>query len=236
MRIITYADKYYHRNIEILKSKIDIETLPAVREGFRLYHKFLAVYKYIEKLPDNEIIVFVDAFDVLPVNKVNKDRLEYAITSTFNLEKITFNAEKLCWPNPNLAKYFNHIPGEWKYLNSGMYVAKVKKLKPYLHNIIETYIEKLPDNVAFSYTYAKLNYSDQHYCIKEYVKNNSLIDLDYNCNVFQTLFSGNIHSAPYEKLIIDKKKKIFYNPVTKTYPLLVHGNGKTILDKVLDIV
>ena len=251
MRIITYAshysvqsdnyNKYIERAFNALKDKLDIEPLDSLGGNFQLYHKIIAVNNYIKNLDDNEFIVFVDAFDVLPVNGVNRDRLEYAIQKTYNMNKITFNSEINCSPQSDLAKYFQDIPGEWKYLNSGMYAGRVKLLKPFFDNII-TYIDKLPKDVETLYDvfgdqeqqYNKFN--DQLICIQQYIKNNSSIDLDYNCNVFQTLYSGHFFSHPYHKLHINYENKTIQNTVTGSYPLLVHGNGKTILDRILDIV
>jgi len=246
MRIITYADSYKQYEddnrykavaFKALEDILEIEPINGPGGKFELYHKIIAVDSYIQHLPDDELIVFLDAFDVLPVNNVNKNRLEYAIEKTYNLEKITFNAEVGCYPSYDMAKYFDHIPGEWKYLNSGMYVGKVKKLKPYLCNIIEVYIKTLKPNRSYSVEYAKWNYNDQTYCMKEYIKDNSMIDLDYNCNIFQTLYAGKgFFAPPHHKLYIDYEKKIIKNTSTNTYPLLVHGNGKVVLDSILPII
>lgn len=245
MRIITYASHYSvqpdneNKYVEIafnaLRDKLDIEPLDSLSGNFQLYHKIIAVNNYIKNLNDNEFIVFVDAFDVLPVNGVNRDRLEYAIQKTYDMNKITFNSEINCAPQSDLAKYFQDIPGEWKYLNSGMYAGKVRLLKPFFDNIISAYIDKLPKDVGALHDVFG-DFNDQLVCMKQYIKNKSIVDLDYNCIIFQTLYCGYYFSHPYHKLHIDYENKTIQNTVTGSYPLLVHGNGKVILDTILPII
>lgn len=235
MKIITYANNYNNHIFHILQNKLGVEPLDTLGGNFQLYHKIIAVDKYIANLNDSEVIVFLDAFDVLPVNGVNIERLDYAISKYMDLEKITFNSEVNCAPDPSLSKYFSNIPGEWKYLNSGMYVGRVGQLKPLLSEIINTYLKKLPSDVQPLHDVMG-DFNDQLVFIKQYIKNSQTIALDYNCIVLQTLFCGYVHCPPYHKLKIDYVNKTIFNTITRTYPLLVHGNGKVILDSIMPIV
>lgn len=229
MKIITYANNYCNKFYHILRDKLDVEPLEIIDDNFQFYHKILSVDRYIQNLQDNEIIVFLDTFDVLPVNGVNKQRLEYAINKCFDLDKVTFNAEVSCFPEDSLSVYFQHIPSKWKYLNSGMYVGKVINLKFILSSIINEYINgKNTDELK--------HLNDQLVFIKAYIKRKKLIAIDWNCEIFQTLFSGDLYSVPHADIIIDTNTKIIKNQNTNTYPLLVHGNGKVILDTILPIV
>lgn len=235
IKIITYADNHNNANLDILRSKLNIEILPKIEENFQLYHKTIAVNNYIKNLSEDTVILFLDAFDVLPVNGVNRDRLEYAIRRTFDLSKITFNSEVLCSPQDSYSSYFDHIPTEWKYLNSGMYCGKAGVLKPIIESIIDKYLKNLPKNMRHLCD-CMGDFNDQLNFIKYYSEDSSSMALDYSCKIFQTLFCGYIGCEPYHKLNIDLDNKIIYNPITKTYPLLVHGNGKVIMDKILQII
>ena len=229
MKVVTYANNYHNQFYCILRDRLGVEPLEVIDNNFRFYHKILSVDRYIQNLHDNEIIVFLDAFYVLPVNGVNKQRLEYAINKCFDLNKVTFNAEVSCFPDDSLSSYFQHIPSKWKYLNSGIYVGKVINLKLILSSIINQYINNKNTN-----EFEHLN--DQLLFMTTYIKKKELITIDWNCEIFQTLFSGDLYSEPHKDIIIDANTKIIKNQNTNTYPLLVHGNGKVILDKILSII
>ena len=101
------------------------------------YYKIVNFAKYIEKniLNKYTYLIFLDATDTnfinSPIDIVDKFKL-------FN-SNIVFGAEKGLWP----PMQYNHLyesknnQGDYKYLNSGMYIGYVNKIYFYLNHIIE---------------------------------------------------------------------------------------------------
>jgi len=91
-------------------------------------HKVNLVRDYLASLPDNDIVLFTDAYDVFFINNLQEILKRYL---DFSVE-ILFSAESECWPQesmgplhpePNVFKY--------KYLNSGAYIGRVAALKEF---------------------------------------------------------------------------------------------------------
>lgn len=96
-------------------------------------HKINLVRSHIQTLPDEDIVLFVDGYDVLFTDNIDtiKERFE-----GFDCD-ILFAAEKSCWPEPTLAPQFPMTPTPYKYLNSGVYMGKVSRLNHFFSEIVE---------------------------------------------------------------------------------------------------
>ena len=165
-------------------------------------------------LPDHDVLFFSDAYDIILCSSLDE------ITGRYLEFKhdIVFSSERFCWPNEELAteitatnktiEPYNDTP--YKYLNSGMFIGKVKHIKELLNEI--------PNDS-----------DDQLYYQKEYISKRHDIVLDLEGYIF-TCFDP--------KVTIEKGQ--LYNPVTKCYSCVYHGNGgqsakehyKTIYDKL----
>jgi len=177
------------------------------------YPKSLSVQTTLKTLNDDDVVLVCDAHDVLPLSGLSNDILFNKIKDNFNLDNITFNAEKNCYPDKNLIPRYPNVNSEWKYLNAGIYVGKVKNIL----TMLETSLPKIKNNM------------DQNSFSILYVNSEFNIDIDYECKVFQTMFKLN----PEDLTIIDGK---IYNNKTKTNPVLFHGNGKSNLNMVKNLL
>lgn len=188
---------------------LEVELLPIGGEWTGdFYQKAKSFNSVIQDLPDDEIVVLVDAFDVLPANGCTKEKLDKALTDNFSMEKVVFNAEKNCFPNASLAGRYPESPTPWRYLNAGALAGKVSVLK----HLYADVLEKIPGNMdQLQFSIAFLD--------------GAPIELDYGCKVFQTLFMESEGDLSYSKEGIK-------NNVTCTYPLIIHGNGMASMDKV----
>mgnify|MGYP001406302157 FL=1 len=177
-------------------------------------HKVNLLREYISMLPDHDVLFFSDAYDIIlctSLDEITGRYLEFK-------HDIIFSSERFCWPDEELAteiistnktiEPYNDTP--YKYLNSGMFIGKVKHIKELLHEI--------PNDS-----------DDQLYYQKEYISMRHDIVLDLEGYIF-TCFDP--------KVTINQGQ--LYNPVTKCYSCVYHGNGgesakehyKTIYDKL----
>lgn len=152
---------------------------------------------------DNDIILFVDGYDVFFTAQIDEiiDRF-----LGFNCN-ILFSAELNCWPNVSLAPMFNfNTETRYKYLNSGCYIGYVKDLK-----------RLMQDNITDSE-------DDQLYFQKKYLDNKLdpvigyKIELDVENYIFQCLAgAANVVGVLPEGNLV--------NFETNCCPCIVHGNG-----------
>ena len=151
----------------------------------------------IEKLKST-LILFSDSYDVINVST------EYEIIEKYysiSKNHILFSAEKYCWPDISLEKYYPNTKSNYKFLNSGGFIGNAYDIL----NILGMDIKDDDD--------------DQLYFTKIFLFNTVNIKLDYNCEIFQTL-NGNI------KDIYIYKNKII-NKTHLTFPSFIHGNGNS---------
>ena len=177
-------------------------------------HKVNLLREYISMLPDHDVLFFSDAYDIIlctSLDEITGRYLEFK-------HDIIFSSERFCWPDEELAteiistnktiEPYNDTP--YKYLNSGMFIGKVKHIKKLLSEI--------PNDS-----------DDQLYYQKEYISKRHDIVLD---------LEGYIFTCHDPKVTIQQEQ--LYNPVTKCYSCVYHGNGgesakehyKTIYDKL----
>ena len=154
---------------------------------------------YISKLPDDDIVFYCDGYDVFVVDELDEFLYRYAELN----HKVIFAAEQYCWPVDNAeeqkALVFKHFPDldtKYKYLNSGVFIGRVSELKSILSDPIEN------------------DGDDQLYCQKQYLSEQYDMVIDTDCYMFQC----------HEEHVYFKKGLLF-NPTTRCFNLLYHGNG-----------
>ena len=206
LHILTYSTD---TNNEILKkssSTLGTELLPVLIQWTQdFYAKSYSVYEAVKKLEDEDLVLVYDAYDVLPINEATNKKLLDKITESFDLDKITFNAEKNCYPINELAQLYPNTSSPWKFLNAGLYVGKVKKVKVLLEKALPLIKESKMDQAAFSLMFVEGKHD---------------IALDYECKVFQTLYMLSLGDLTI-------KNKEIINNIFNTKPLLIHGNGRS---------
>jgi hypothetical protein len=220
MKILTYATDINNYNLKSLQNKLPIylipNTLPWTND---FYAKVLGVSETIKDLSDEEVIIFCDAYDVLPVNSCNIFSLENAINQHFDLNKITFNAEINCYPDSSLVTKYPIYNSKWRYLNSGIYCGRVSLLKKLFNKVLHK-IRGSDDQLQFSIAF---------------IETPDLIALDYECKIFQTLFNGQIGGDMNMNDFVVEDSFII-NKYFKTKPLLFHGNGKINMSKLIPFI
>jgi GR25 family glycosyltransferase involved in LPS biosynthesis len=119
--------------------------------------------EYIHHLPDHDVILFCDGYDVFIANNLEEIVRRYLEFKC----KVVFAAEEVCWPNKSLAKYFPKSHTPYRYLNSGLFIGRVDELK----RIVKNSITDSDD--------------DQLYYQKAYLSNQFDIQLDFESHIFQ---------------------------------------------------
>jgi GR25 family glycosyltransferase involved in LPS biosynthesis len=146
----------------------------------------------------NFIVLFVDGFDVI-INDTEKELLQKFNDMKVN---IVFAAEKNCWPDQSLAKYFESYGNDNRFLNSGCIIGYVDSLL----ELIENKIKDTDD--------------DQLFYQKKYLDKKKELNavLDYECYIFTCL-------AGAEREIGYLSNRQFVNGYTNSCPSILHGNG-----------
>jgi procollagen-lysine,2-oxoglutarate 5-dioxygenase len=171
------------------------------------------VKQYIKSLDNDTVIIFVDGYDVVFMGPL------WAIMEKYKSlkHKVLFTAERTCWPDTSLSKRYPHVNSEYKFLNSGTFVAEVGELK----KITEEEINNTDD--------------DQLYYSLRFLSNSFDMGLDYECKLFQPT-EGCWSDVEY----IHEEKEELTNTVFGTKPLVMHGNGspraKVFFNRVCDYV
>lgn len=167
--------------------------------------KIIAIDNIIKKHDDNDIICFIDAYDVLINNN-----LEYLLEKFkyYNCE-LLIGAELNCYPSHYKYMYPN-IVSKYKYVNSGGYIG-------YKYAIQELFSWKSYNDI---YKICS-NGGDQSYFTEYFIsKQSDKIKLDSECLIFQ-----NMHLVNWNELFFENGK--LCNAIMKTTPCFIHFNGGT---------
>jgi len=127
-------------------------------------HKINLVRSHVQSLPDEDLVLFVDGYDVLFTDNIHtiKERFD-----GFDCD-VLFAAERSCWPEPTIAPQFPMTPTPYKYLNSGVYMGKVARLNHFFSEVVAN------------------DQDDQLWMQKRYLGANGLdVKLDHEGYVFQ---------------------------------------------------
>jgi procollagen-lysine,2-oxoglutarate 5-dioxygenase len=149
----------------------------------------------------------IDGYDILITSNMQNIINNYN-KITNNTNKIIFSAEKGCWPDIKLETQYPSAPTAYKYLCAGAYIANIGIMKKLFND----------NKYIFDLSIEELNkLDDQLFFTKIYLTNQSNIILDYNNNLFNSMFNG-INDLEF-------KNNKWYNNITHTYPIIFHANG-----------
>lgn len=191
------------------KFDIDLTILGMDEEWTGFSKKIRDTYNYAKSIQEDYThILFVDAYDIIFLDTLSTIESEYLF---WYKDLIVFSAEKGCWPDAGLAASYPVSTSSWNYLNSGSYIAPI----PAFIDMVDKYV-------------LKPAHDDQAYFTNIFL-NDKIITLDYNCILFQsTAFAGEDDFTYTEDSLINNKQH--------TSPLIAHGNGKTPMDKIFNLI
>ena len=217
LHVCTVASKL-HPNLKKLivsceRSGIELEILGMNRPYRCNTDKLRIMKKYCHQLPDHDLVLFIDAFDVL----ILADEKE--IVSRFLALEVPMlmSVELNCWPLDTTAKFHPATRSPFKYINTGGYIGWVKNVRRWL----DAFDQKL-----------LLCTSDQLAAHKLFAKESSFYALDHWCAIFLSLYQ-----FPPDALLIDREKRQITCAYTNSSPCILHANGQSfyLWDKVYSL-
>lgn len=170
------------------------------------------LYDYIQDLPDHDVVLFCDGYDVFFADTT--EEIFRRFIEMGNRCDILFSAEKYCWPDTELESIFEtqnsqlddeYVDTPFKYLNSGLFIGRVSEIK-----------KMIPDRISPTS-------DDQLYYQKKYLSGEQKISIDSECYIFQT------HESE-----VYKNGEQMYNPITRAFNCIYHGNGGEDAKQVLN--
>lgn len=209
--IITYSNndeklKYLKESESLFDVSVNCITSPPW-EGY--VTKIKGVKKKIESFNDDDIIIFIDAFDVLISGYTNEIIEKF---KSYNCD-ILVSTELNCYPPAFKNDIDKIIPNNIKnkYINAGGYMGYVKNIKSFLEWKTINEIEHICQIGG-----------DQTYIIKYFIENYNKVNikLDTESLIFQSM-----HLISWKE--IDFRGGRVYNNILNTYPCFVHFNGGT---------
>ena len=159
-------------------------------------HKINLVKEFIADKKDTDVLLFLDGYDTFFADSLNEIICRYLEMNT----EILFSSERICWPDEELGTLLqvhnDNQSSPYQYLNSGMYIGRIGRLK----ELFDAPIANRED--------------DQLYVQKQYLKNPKGIKCDVEQYILMT-----------HNLSTYLHKGSLFNPITNCYGCLYHGNG-----------
>lgn len=168
--------------------------------------KFIRMMEYLETIPDEHIILFVDAFDVAIIKRKEEILEEFLKMDS----PLVVAAERQCFPFHWLKKHFPEQLS-FPYINSGCYMGYAGFIKNMLKKIDP-----------------KPRESDQGMLTCYYLQNRSGIKIDHECKLFLCL-----HLVKDNEIVFDQEDNVLVQP-TQSSPAVIHANSGsfTLLDQI----
>lgn len=176
----------------------------------RFGSKQVAFYEYLKAHPEITHAFLCDAYDVFVLGSWEEvlQKIPY-----YN-HTILFNAERACWPYADWATLYPECDGPWKYLNGG---AAFVDSKVYIRMFEENPISH-QDNDQVNLAKIFLSNRDE-YCF----------NLDTKCKIFQSI-------AFEDPADFDCGCGRLFNNYHHTRPNIIHGNGKTSMEHIYQLI
>jgi hypothetical protein len=213
--VATHSERYFPALQESCK-KLDSElVILGWNEKWKGFGwKFNLVQNFLKTQPDNEIICFIDAYDVILLRSTQELEDQFKKTDgkiIVGHDKVQiflqeFAAEIIFY------KDFNFTRRE--RVNSGTYIGYVKDIKKILADI-----------------HIKDNEDDQIALCNYILKHKDKFTVDVDCDYFMTL--GKPHCEFMTNDVRVENGKVFYKNST---PFIAHGAGMTNMDKFISLL
>jgi hypothetical protein len=172
--------------------------------------KIFNLLKNIENVPDNDIVCFVDGYDVF-INSKNDEIIDKFLKYECDL---LFGTELNCYPeNESLKKKIDQIPclTKYRYINSGGYMGYASSIRKLLSWKSPEEIKKICEMGT-----------DQLYFAEYFLENS--VERDYRQKIFQ-----NMYRVSWREISVINNR--FYNKKLDEYPCFVHFSGGSHITK-----
>jgi hypothetical protein len=185
--------------------------------------KTMMIREYIKCLPENEIVISVDPFDVIFLcglneieNKFNNIPASF-LCGALRLNK--FNGAIYNYEFNKTDKRIPETPTHYNFLNTGTWISRAG------------YASYLIDELVNRYHMSETS-MDQQLLTGIYIHNSYKVDIDWNCEIFHNLlFKDFITRKPDLKDLEFNTNRII-NTASGSKPCILHASGNTSM-KVL---
>lgn len=171
---------------------------PYVGHGLKITY----VKEFIHNLPDVDVVLVVDAYDVL-VLASKEEILEKYLKCGY---PVLFGAETNLFRKRHLNKYLKNYPKsptKFRYLNAGTWIGRIGTLKQ-----------------IFAEIKCDMTECDQAKWTGYFVTHQELIGLDYQCELFL-----NLHKVYKREINLDVPNGRVTLITNESKPCCIHGNG-----------
>lgn len=209
MKLLVFTAAFYDRDYEeklfrLNKSceKNDIDMVAYGRgETFYFYEaKIVKLGNFLnEHKAEYTHALFTDAADTLFLSSLDEIIEKY---KKFNVP-LLLSTEKFAYPG-HIGGDFPESPTPYRYFNAGGFIGEI----PYLL-----------DTLSKLKTYYWVNDNDNAHWMYGYVNKRIKLDMDYHCDIFQTMSDVDFGTE------MEIKDGRLFNKVTGSKPSIVHFNG-----------
>jgi len=176
--------------------------------------KVFFLRRFLQDLAPDSVVLYLDAYDVL-INRSAEDLWQLYQEMG---QGVIFSGELNAYParyRIAYLEYFNPLPTNYRFLNSGSFIAPRDRLLEILHS--------LPDESLQSICKEG---SDQAFYAEHYLQHRSTsldLKIDHHCRLFQ-----NFYHAPWHRFSM--KDGVVINNEFDHAPCVLHFSGRSYLD------
>jgi hypothetical protein len=221
--VATSSEYYFPYLIESCKKNGKDLTVLGYGEKWKGFTwRFRLMLEYLKKLDKNDIVCFIDGYDVICTRNLNDLKDEFLKIKTNTNCKIIVGHDKII--KDTLFNYYNYITAVNNFglcknisINAGTYIG-------YVYDLIET-LEKI-------YNLDPTDSADDQKLLIKYCNmcNNNDIFIDTDSKLFLTLAKP---FAEIDYLLVIDNNQVIYN---NNKPFFIHGPGGTYLNNVIKLL
>lgn len=222
--VATHSERYFpYLKLSAEKYGHDLAILGWGEKWQGLTWKFQLMKDYLKSIPKDEIVCFVDAYDVVVLQTPDTIEGTYLKCVNNDRDKILISKEQYSY-NGSQSDLLTYLVGlvftkcHEEYINSGTYVGTAGGLSHVFEQLCNEFTcsPKMNDQRLL-----------QDYC----AKHGDLFVVDSDCKVFLVINSTLTPIKEGEYDITMKHGKLVYKG--DTYPAFFHGNGFTNFDYII---
>lgn len=219
MRLVTVAThpggyfKYLQQSCDRHGAKLDVLGWNQTWKGFQW--KFQLMNEYLKSLPDDEVVCFVDSFDVILLRPLTELETLFRSVSKNIGAKIIVGCDKITPTIQRVVVSPVFWPCQNKYLNSGTYIGLVRDIKQLIAKTLAASNDPKSDDQMNLIKICRGNESDF------YIDCDNMFFITH-VNMFGTTFMNAQMKVINGQLMVDGSR-----------PFLAHGPGSTNMNILL---
>lgn len=225
--VATHPDRYYNSLLDSAKkNNIELTVLGMGQKWQGFKWRLTLMKEFLKNNNPYEIIVFIDAYDVIFLQDLNKLKEEFIKAKNLHNFKIFIGVDSdIDFPvfQYSYDKIFMVKQNPYK-LNAGVYVGYAKDILDVIEEVDRTNVENITD--------------DQVLLVKQYIRKPETFYFDTKKSVILNLF-GNIIDGDIDlskhgyKIKVKNGKPLLVNEQNET-PVILHAPGNGNIDEIVE--